>query len=28
MAATRKDAYKAFENTLELFGAKYLKAMA
>lgn len=27
MASTRKDAYKAFDNTLELFGAKYPKAM-
>lgn len=27
MASTRKDAYKAFDNTLELFSAKYPKAM-
>lgn len=27
MASTRDDAYKAFDNTLELFGAKYPKAM-
>ena len=27
MASTRKEAYKAFDNTLELFGAKYPKAM-
>ncbi len=27
MASTRQEAYKAFENTLELFSAKYPKAM-
>lgn len=27
MAETRKDAYKAFDNALERFGAKYAKAM-
>jgi len=27
MASTRQDAYKAFDNTLESFGAKYPKAM-
>jgi len=27
MASTRKDAYKAFDNTLELFATKYPKAM-
>ncbi|MBX9703493.1 MAG: IS256 family transposase [Silvanigrellaceae bacterium] len=27
MASTRKDAYRAFDNTLELFSAKYPKAM-
>jgi len=27
MASTREDAYKAFDNTLELFSAKYPKAM-
>ncbi len=27
MASTRKDAYKAFDNTLEIFSAKYPKAM-
>ena len=27
MASSRDDAYKAFDNTLELFGAKYPKAM-
>jgi putative transposase len=27
MASTRKDAHKAFDNTLELFAPKYPKAM-
>ncbi len=27
MASTRKDAYNAFDNTLELFSSKYPKAM-